>query len=67
MRDLILAAPVSAAVTVIMLAGSVIAAEPPSPAERLTRIETEVTGAEKAFRAAWEKQTQPWPMSPGVE
>jgi hypothetical protein len=52
----------------LVLAGVTFAAEPSSsPPERLKQIQTEVAGAEAAFRAAWEKQTQPWPMSPVVE
>src|SRR5437762_1808089 len=45
----------------------VVAADPADPGARLKAIETEVKAAETAFRAAWEKQAQPWPMSPAVE
>jgi thiol-disulfide isomerase/thioredoxin len=55
--------------TLILLAliGRALAAGAPDSQARLKAIETEVKAAETGFRAAWEKQAQPWPMSPEVE
>jgi thiol-disulfide isomerase/thioredoxin len=71
MRIPVLPAPALVApvfIVSLVLAGGTLAAEPSSPpAERLKKIEAEVTSAEAAFRTAWGKQAQPWPASPAVE
>jgi thiol-disulfide isomerase/thioredoxin len=47
--------------------GAVFADDAATHAARLKQIETDVREAEAAFRAAWDRQTQPYPVSPGVE
>jgi thiol-disulfide isomerase/thioredoxin len=51
----------------IAMSAGVLGADALDPAARLKAIETEVKEAEAAFRSAWNRQAQFYPMSPGVE